>query len=85
MKFTDALQVAYQVDWGRANSFEVYFAWNYKMLNNPNAPADTLYYDNEAKGTGNILAWSPKDNERLSLHLKDLQLPQIGAAQSKLG
>ena len=81
MKLTDAIQAVYQIPFDRANSFEVYFAWNYKMLNNPNAPADTLYYDNEAKGTGNVLAWSPKDNERLSLHLKDLQLPQVGAAQ----
>ena len=81
MKFTDALQVAHQIPWSRPNTFEVYFAWNWKMLNNSNAPQDTVDYANESKvQRGNILAWSPQDNERLSLHLKELKLPQIGAA-----
>ena len=81
MRFLNALEVVHQIPWSRANSFEVYFAWNHTMLNNPKAPQDTVDYANEAKGTGNILAWSPKDNERLSLHIKDLTLPQIGAQQ----
>lgn len=82
MKFTDALQVVHQIHWDRPNSFEVYFAWNYKMLNNPQAPGDTVDYNNAAKiQQGNILDWTPADNERLSLHLKSLSLPQVGAQQ----
>lgn len=82
MKMTDALQVVHQIPWSKINTFEVYFAWNWSMLNNANAPLDTVDYAAEAKvQRGNILAWSPKDNERLSLHLKSLNLPQIGAAQ----
>lgn len=82
MKFTDALQVVHQIPWSRANSFEVYFAWNHAMLNNVQAPGRTIDYDFEAiQRRGNVLSWSPKDNERLSLHLKQLTLPQIGATQ----
>ena len=57
MRFLNALEVVHQIPWSRANSFEVYFAWNHTMLNNPKAPQDTVDYANEAKGTGNILAW----------------------------
>lgn len=81
MLFKDSLQVAYQTHWDRANSFEVYFAWNYGMLHNSKAPQDTVDYSNNAKGTGSVLDWGPKDNEILSLHLKELNLPQIGANQ----
>ena len=78
MKFTDALQVAYQIPWSYANTFEVYFAWNYNMLNNPTPGiAHTVDYDNDAEGGKNILGWNPKDNERLSLHLKSINLPSI--------
>ena len=80
MKFTDALQVAYQIPWSYINTFEVYFAWNYNMLNNPNAGiANTVDYENDAVGGKNVLGWNPKDNERLSLHLKSLTLPQISS------
>lgn len=78
MLFTDALEVAYQIPWARNSTFEVYFAWNWTMLNNKLAPTNTVDYDNDVKyRQGNILAWNPKDNERLSLHLKELALPQI--------
>lgn len=80
MKFNDALQVAYQIPWSRASSFEVYFAWNWMMLNNSNSPPDTVDYDNDVRAQqGNILGWNLKDNERLSLHLKELQLPQLSS------
>lgn len=80
MRFTDALEVAYQIPWSRASTFEVYFAWNYSMLHNPYSPVDTKDYDNDVRAQqGNILGWNLRDNERLSLHLKDLQLPQISS------
>lgn len=79
MRFTDALNVAYQIPWSRANTFEVYFAWNYKMLHNSRSPEYTKDYDNDViRQQGNILGWGPKDNERLSLHLKNLVLPVVG-------
>lgn len=81
MKFTDALQVAHQIPWSYVNTFEVYFAWNYKMLNNTFDQAarvvDMVDYDNDAKGGHNVLGWNPKDNERLSLHLINLNLPTL--------
>lgn len=80
MKFTDALQVAYQIPWSYVNTFEVYFAWNYSLLNNRNPGiAATVDYDDDAMGGRNILGWNPKDNERLSLHLISLNLPQISS------
>lgn len=52
------------------------------MLNNPKSPRDTVDYDNDAREQqGNILGWNVRDNERLSLHLKSLQLPQIGSQE----
>ena len=78
MKFTDALQTAYQTPWSYNNTIEVYFAWNYTLLNNSTPGiAKTVDYDNDAQGGKNILGWNPKDNERLSLHIESLNLPNI--------
>lgn len=78
MKFTDALQTAYQTPWSYINTFEVYFAWNYTLLNNSTPGiAKTVDYDNDAQGGKNILGWNSKDNERLSLHIESLNLPNI--------
>lgn len=76
MKFTDALKTAYQIPWSFANTFEVYFDWNPKMLSNSRAPTNIDVYEPDA-ANGNVLAWNDKDNERLSLHLIDLTLPQL--------
>lgn len=80
MKFTDALTTAYQIPWSYANAFEVFFAWNYYLLNNETpGVASTVDYNLNAQGGKNILGWNPKDNERLSLHLKSLNLPGISS------
>lgn len=82
MLFKDALDVAYQIPWSKNSTFEVYFAWNYSMLNNVLAPTNVVYYDNDVLyRPGNVLGWNIKDNERLSLHLKDLTLPQISSEE----
>lgn len=82
MKFTDALQVAYQIPWSYNSTFEVFFAWNYTLLNNSKPGiANTVDYDNDARGGRNILGWNPKDNERLSLHIKSINLPNISSAE----
>lgn len=78
MRFEDALQTAYQIPWSYVNTFEVFFAWNYSLLNNKNpGVSHTVDYDNDAMGGRNILGWNPKDNERLSLHLISINLPNI--------
>lgn len=80
MLFTRAVEAVHQIQWAKTCAFEVYFAWNWAMLHNPSSPVNVVDYDNDVLSSqGNILGWNIKDNERLSLHLKDIQLPQITA------
>lgn len=85
MKFTDALKVAYQTPWSYVNTFDVWWAFNPSLLHNPTiigkgGAAFNADYDDDAKA-GNVLGWNPAvDNERMSLHLISIQLPQVSYA-----
>ena len=79
MQLFDAVNCVQQIHWDFVSTFEVYFAFNYDMLNNSRTVPNSISYDTDANGGKNVLAWKSADNERISLHIKNFKTPQLSS------